>query len=505
MVSYSNNPKLKYKKVELANGELEYIKNCRKIGEVYIREEDCVNVGGRWYAKNDPSLLTDYETGALFSETARGRRVYGVVDVDETHKPVYGYFTPNLAKNVKYVDNVQHSLVVALNEDCLKKSDRFIENVSEGVWYSYEEMTPDIIKKCRKIVNYYDWTVKKYNVEENVQEFAHKTTVYGAYPHPISQAHEIFGKFLNFTYGVEFEVQHGFIPEYMQYRHGIIICRDGSINSGMEAVTIPLSGAKGLCSLHHLCAHTKDRVNLDINCSMHLHLGGYPLDKKHILALWLLCTKIQDDIFDMLPPYKRHWEGFKKKNYCKELDTLGITLPVTLTTETFEKFVDNSYGRIFNFLADFKMEFSRFEEGMRHPSGHKWDIENRKTWANFINMFFSPRKTIEFRAHQATLNPVKVVNWLFICNAILRYAQVNMNEILTQTKRIRLKDVLDVYVLQHPNDSNAAFLSQYLNEYVSSRKEAFNKALNCKDFPCNWDLKDDASYDFLVSERNLLV
>lgn len=510
MVSYNSNPNLRYRKIETFDGKTEYLKNCRKIDEIYYKEEDCVNISGKWYIKTNPSLLIDSETNKMFVAEARGRRIQGIISIDEKGNPIYGYFTPNSAKNVKCIDNNLSTLVIAISDEIFAGSKNYIEDLSQGVWYRHEQLTPTIIKKAQTITNYYDWTVKKYNIEENTHEFAQKNASYNQFSHPILNCHDKYGKFLNFTYGFEFEVQQGFIPEFLQSRHGIVVCRDGSIPDangklGMEAVTVPLSGAKGFSSLHSLCERVKDRVTLDINCSMHTHLGGYPSDKESVVALWLLCTRIQDDILDILPPYKRHWEGYKRKNYCKVLDTLGIQAPISFTIESFIKFVDLAYAKIFNFLSDFKMEFHNFKEGMRHPSGYKWDIENRKTWANFINMFFSSRKTIEFRAHQATFNPVKTINWLFITNAILKYAQVNTKQILTQKGRIRLNDVLNVYAVQNPSSVDAQFISAYLREYADSRRKEFSKALSEKDLACIWDLQEDKSYNFLMGGKNLLM
>jgi len=465
---------------------------------------ECVQISGKWYSKSNPSVLKDHETGEYFCDKVRGRRVYGIVGI-ENDNVVYGFFTPTLSKNVRFIDDKQQSEVIVIDETIFEGNKNFMENISEGIWYYYPKITSEIFKKNKSIYNAHDWTVKKYNIEENVLEFSQKTVTYKDFPHNISDMNKRYAKFLRYTFGYEFEVQRGFVPNHMQYRHGIIPCRDGSINGGGEYVTIPKEGAKGLSSLENLCEYMKTRVGLDIHCSTHLHLGGYPVDKHKIVALYLLCYKIQEDIFDMLPPYKRYWEGFKKKNYCKELDCFGISIPKKLDKNSFKAYLDDGYGKIFSFLSDFKQEIHNYSPGDRHPSGHKWDIENRKCWVNFINMFYSSRHTIEFRPHQATFNPVKVVNWLFICNAILMYADVFSNEILTENKRITLKDVLSVYFTLNKEDRDADFLSTYLIEFVESRKKEFAKSFAEKDFPCEWDLEDDKKYDFRLNGKNLFM
>lgn len=505
MVLFKDDPNLKKKKIKTKSGVIEYVKNCKKIdGEYHIINRECISIGGKWYSLSNPCVLRDFETGEYFLDTLRGRRMWGVVDI-VNDRPVYGFFTPQLAKNVKFIDDSQLAMVTAIGDGIFKKSQNFIENLSEGVWYRYDAITSDIVKKNTSIVNVYDWTVKKYNIEDNANELGHKTRTYNEYPHPINSAHEAYGKYLKYSFGYEFEVNQGFVPDYLQYRHGIVICRDGSINGGMEAVTIPLAGVKGFCSLAELCEAQKNRVTLDIHCSTHLHLGGYSQEKYKIIALYLLCLRIQSEIFQMLPPYKKHWEGFKKKNYCKELDGLGIIRPITTDKMSFDKYIERAYGQIFSFLADFKQEIHNHMNGDKHPSGDKWNIENRKTWANFINMFFSNRKTIEFRALQATFNPVKVVNWLFICNAILMYADAYTNDILTTNRKISLNEILNIYSKTYPEDKDAEFLSHYLIQYVNSRKSEFADSFKKKDFACQWDLDGDSKYDFRVGNKNLLM
>lgn len=502
MVLYNINPNLKLKKITTHEGNQEYLKNCRKIEEQYYLAKDCITVDGVWAYKNNPNILKDYETGKFFMKQARGRRTYGIIEIDN-NLPVYGYFTPNIYKNVKCVDDTRNT-VSAISNAIFVKNKNYIEDLSDSIWYYHAEVTAAILKNHQKIVNVHDWTAKKYNIEDNNREFELKKSLYNVYEHPIEDCHKRFGKFLSYSWGIEFEVATGFIPENIQARHGVVVCRDGSITGG-EYVTIPLEGAKGLASTHLLCEAAKNRVNLDINCSMHLHLGKFPVrDKKALSALYILCLKVQDEMFSILPPYKVHWEGFKKKNYCRYLESMGIDVIENLSEEVLNLKINAIFDKIFSFISDFRKNYSSYQEGQPHPSGAKWDIENRKTWVNFVNTMYSGRKTLEFRAHQATFNPVKTVNWLFICTAILKYAEKHTHTLLTKNKTITLSDVLNVFC-EDTQNTDAQFLSAYLNAYAESRKNEFLGSFKKKDFECSWDLREDSNYDFLLDGKNLLM
>lgn len=498
MVLYNANPKLRYKTVTLENGQLEYLKNCTLINNTYLLKKDCVKIKNTWFSKKDPLIEFDHETEQYFLKSDTSKRIYGVIDVNlKTHELILGYFTHNPGKNIPLISKLNDSRYLILDEKIVEKSKNFVLNVSEGVWYYVKEDDESFIKTCGQIYNFYDWKVKQYNIEENESDFKQKAITYKKYPHIITEAHRKLEKLIRYSFGFEFEVAKGFVPDYLQNRNGVVICRDGSIDGGMEAVTIPMEGSKGISAVSNLCNIMKNKVILDIKCSTHLHLGKFNPTKQNIVFLYELCVKIQNDVFSMLPPYKTYWEGFKKKNYCKKLDLIQV-----LPREITDAFIEQYFKKIYSFASDFKMEYKENSTPTRHPSGHKWDVENRKCWINFVNLFFSNRKTVEFRAHQATFNETKTINWLLICSAILLYVEHFGREILLKSS-ISLKDVLNIYRVKYPS-KESRFVSQYLIEYYESRKKEFSESFEKKDFTCNWDLKDDAVYDFKMDDKNLL-
>ena len=77
---------------------------------------------------------------------------------------------------------------------------------------------------------------------------------------------------------------------------------------------------------------------------------------------------------------------------------------------------------------------------------------------------FGSNNTIEFRVHIPTRNTIKVLNWLYICSAIVKYAELEhkKDNALSNVKYVTLKDIFNaVYTPK---------LANYLYEYISFRK-----------------------------------
>lgn len=120
-------------------------------------------------------------------------------------------------------------------------------------------------------------------------------------------------------------------------------------------------------------------------------------------------------------------------------------------------------------------------------------------------MLFSERKTIEHRLHTPTLNSTKVINWLFIVNAICKYAEKNMQKILTTEGNISLKEVFNYYREANPENDRAGFVSDFLWAYYESRVKSFQKDLKNDDKISEWEMKQDKKYVFMYQGISSLV
>lgn len=496
MVRFKENPDLKLKRVKTVSGQIEYKRNCISIADVwYVKGEDCVQIGEKWYAKNSKQIAFDHEKEEWV--LIKGNPlVYGVVGFKQSdNTPIFGYFTENKYNNLT-VNIPNYGVVKTFGEKVLAENG-FIEELSTGTWMDRRNLTDRDLKRMNVIEGRKVHTNKGYNIEDNTQEFAEKIDSFEKYPIKISAAALRFGKLLGATtYGAEIETSMGHLPDNIQHRTGVVICRDGSIKNA-EFVTVPMSGARGLLNLKYLSQELCKRTKTDYECSLHFHLGNLPKDRLFIVALYALAIRIQNEVFTMFPRYKTDWKDVKRQDYNQKLRKLGTgLLKPGMKKEEYQQYIDEAYYRIFTWLNDGVPPDDNFNRvNNHHQQNQKWNRKQRYFWINFMNMFFSKRRTIEFRLHHNTLNGQKMINWLFICNAICQYAAQNADEILSSATPIELNTVLDYYANTFKS-SHAKFLSEYLKAYVKDRKEYFQKDWKNGDLISKKETEEDKTYEF---------
>jgi Putative amidoligase enzyme len=502
MVRYRDNPKLNLKVITTISGEKEYRKNCRKIKNNYcVIDRDCVKIDNTWYATTSKIITFDHEK-QIYVIIKKHPLIYGLVGTKKNGEPIFGYFTENKYNNI-LVRIKGYGNLLALNQKLLE-SLGFIEDMSTGVWYFKKGLSASAISKFSKIDNKRIYKDRGYNIEDNTDDFESKKNSYTNYPLRVSKNAVRFAKFLgNITYGLEIETSTGYLPENIQYQTGVVICRDGSIDNA-EYVTVPMRGAKGLQNIKYLSSELKKRVEIDLKCSFHIHIGNISDDRFFLMSLYALGIRLQDEIYTMFPYFKTAWEGIKKQDYNKKLRKLGIGKLKSNCKDEFKNYVDDAYCRLFKWLNDDHEPSDDFNRNNhRHRQTAKWNRKQRYYWINFMNMFFSERKTIEFRLHQATVNHYKMINWLFICNAIIKYAEFNAKSILSSGDPIKLDNVLDFYK-NHYKTNDAELLSNYLKTYVNDRKSYFEKDRKNKDYTSIKELETDKDYEFKYDGTELI-
>jgi len=266
-----------------------------------------------------------------------------------------------------------------------------------------------------------------------------------------------------YTFGVEFETERGAIPEKYLIDSGLIACRDGSI-TGFEYATIPLSGDTGIQCLRNSCALLKKYCACSPNESLHIHVGGVKRTVRNIAAIYRLGLLIEKEIYSLFPYYYTNTSHFKKKGYCNPLYLAGIG----------DNLPRNIFLGIYNYLSGGNGRFHKFPTGT-HPmdrSGqHKWEISPRYHWLNLIPIIWGSRGTVEFRCHTPSVTAGKVISWLFIVVAILKYATKN-SLMLTTVSQAELKKISLKTILSEMYPKN---ISSVLNEYISYRKEYYDE------------------------------
>jgi hypothetical protein len=487
MVYYSDNPDLGIKTVTTAAGEKEYRRNCKPIkGQYYVINKTCFLIGDTWYRVDSGLIAEDAEKGGWFLLSKMPEDMMrGYVSLADKK---IGYFSRNPYKNVVIGGTSVISEEVALDGG-------YVEDKSTGMYVRKGDASD-------KITNALDHTHKGYNIEDNKMEYPLKIKLYDEYPTKINEQIKEYAALLgDTTFGAELECQKGYLPNHMQARMGIVVCRDGSLKDekgmpGPEFVTIPLKGEKGIQTLVDICKALSIRTEIGLNCSLHLHLGNINTDRRFMVGLYRLCHKIQNEIFQMFPYYKANPDGIKHKNYNQKLPTLQIyTFPDIEDTKGLNKFIDLSYRKIFLWLAEghVELDLNLAKKVYKHPSPNKWERHMRYFWMNSMNVIFSDRNTIEFRVHTPTTNAQKVFNWLFICNAIVRFAEENAEKIITTPRKITLSEILRYYTRFGEKGQT---LSEYLISYVRSRKEEFYRDYEKGDYVSKWDITEDKSYVF---------
>lgn len=500
---YNENPNLGIKKVVTVTGETEYRQNCRKIkGQYYVMNKDCFKIGELWIRTDSGLIEKDHKKGTwVLKKYAQLNLAHGVVGFSPEGRAIMGYYTPDPYDNcIIDLDGLKHG---AISADMLIQNG-YAEDFSTGMFYP-----PKNIKALQTPRNEVDHTAKGYNLEDNTYEYLNKTKLFSEYKRSLSKDVLSYAKMLgDISFGIEIECAKGYLPDFIQNRTGVVICRDGSLNDGNgkpgpEFVTIPLRGAQGLQNIKDICQELTKRTEIDIKCSLHLHIGNLPTTRMFILSMYKLCSKIQNEMFTMFPYYKTNPEGIKHKNYNQKLPSLSIySADSSMDKDDFIEYVNSNYKKLFSWLAEGYQPDDRYNRKNKvHPIKDKWGRHSRYYWMNLMNVIFSDRNTIEFRLHTPTTNFQKVLNWLFICNAIVKYANTHAKQILLSRNGITINEILDYY---KQYGTRGEFLSRYLNAYVMERKELFYKDYLIGDYISEWEMRKDKEYTFTYENVNYL-
>ena len=280
---------------------------------------------------------------------------------------------------------------------------------------------------------YYPYSIpREYEAEHHIDIFEQHKTL-----NSIEDKQYDFSKELKYSFGIEFETASGYLPENKCFELGLIPLRDGSI-SGVEYSTIPMSGNKGMCLLNKQLKELKKYTYNNKECSVHVHLGGYPVNPKALFILHSLWYYLQYSLNSYIPKYSYETGAFKRngKNYCNHVVYFDSF------KEMFQSYVGQNYmGSLYQ----------------PHPDDvekrAKWNIKTRYFNCNFINMLcYNAAKTVEFRFLTPTYSFDKLSTFLLIFNGILKYAEMlytnaydlNDSDILRALAKLNNRGELDI-------------------------------------------------------------
>ncbi len=286
-------------------------------------------------------------------------------------------------------------------------------------------------------------------------------------------------KYINempYTFGLEFETAGGFLPQHRLYELGLIPLRDGSI-TGIEFSTVVLKGNYGLNLLKQQIEALNEYTIFDKDCSLHIHLGNFELSGSLLLTVNnLFCNS---DISLYLPRFSFETHMYKtntEKNYC------GYNKRFRSFEEMYKSLVERP------FYGDFTQPHPKDITGTR-----KWCVKSRYKAVNFINaLCYTGPKTIEYRMLRPTYNFEKVLGWLFIYAAFIKYSEMNCKRasnfyrssinLITIIKSVYSTELSDILCEFLDMSYKVVNTQNAVGDYYGMRIDIDDKVINYKTF-----------------------
>jgi hypothetical protein len=493
-------PQVAVKQVLTKSGKTINRRDSRTINsEVYEVGTECVPVEGKWYAISSGKVVekdgkwvikeANLLSGFVFNEK-------GVGKLKEFKKNEFNTLLEDDARDfiedtddvTKYTDRNGRLIIPVENEFQLLK------NAFDFIYPQFDD-TYKTSKTSKVDTNQYKHTVAETDftaIQKKHLKFIEKFFTPELQP---------FADLLTHSVGVEYETSEGYLTNSMCDFLGLIKLRDGSLKSGaIEYSTVPMEGQDALLSNLIIPEILYRQHNVDIKCSLHVHLGKYPTDKLSLITLWALCSRIQYGIFEFIPPYRKTKEFaeaiFLKegKDYCAPLPPLSMdTYTLVKDSPEREKMTEFYANKIFYYLTSGRNPDSDFNfVNRKHPQQHKWERHARYSAFSLINLVFGEQPTFEARVHTATLNKYKIIAWIYFLNAVLEFAEKEQDRILNKDK-IDIYDILAVY--KEKGDAGK-IMYRFLFDYIAERTEKFENhySLHHKPYPYLEELKNDSTF-----------
>jgi len=473
------------KKVITIKGEEVPISQCRKFNKLYYKlgniniqnSGDCYLINGKCYREETGLVVYNHSINQYVN--LDNSLIKGVIDIIE-NKLIIGYFTNNLKYSIIIDEN--NNKYYLFNPEIFKDNKEYREQLSTGNFYhisklpSYKFNTVLVPSKDYKYSLPYD---SKGIIENNLKNYNEN------YNPEISKNIKNYAPLLeNLSFGLEFETTKGFVPNRILNKYGLIPLRDGSI-SGIEYVTVPMEGEKGLQCTVDILKVLKERTEYDDNtCSLHLHLGNIPRTKEFILAFFKVGMKIQDEMFQMFPLYKKYNYHIKNKNYSAPLPTFEILSQLDPVIDS--RNIDENFGILYKYLSmgqDFKSVSNDLNNVLSHPAdpngNQKWNIRPRYLLYNIIPLIFGNKQTIEFRIHTPTYDVNKILPFIFMNSLIVNFIIRHQERILKGKSFLNnydlysiLSDQIDRYDIVNRNQ-----FRDLIYDYIQIRKNSCERQI----------------------------
>jgi len=486
-----------------------------KIGDVNIENSgDCYKINDKYYKQHTGYIYFDNRIKKYIIKDKSLMVVKGVIGFDKSNNPIFGSFSKKYEKEDLVLVHIDGNTYQCFDNEIFKGT-IYKEQLSSGNYYnkySLDTIEFTDIKHCD--LNYkntlsYDSKGKT----NSASEYYHSN-----YSPKYTEAVKKYGDVAKgLTFGLEFETVKGMVPPRIVKNLGLIPLRDGSVK-GLEYVTIPLEGKKGVQTIVDTVKQLKKRTLYDETCALHLHIGNIPRTEEFFIAAFRVLTVIQDSIFELFPLYKKYNYGVKRKHYTKPL-------PINSTILKMDGVIDNknikkNFEVLYSFLSmgrSYQNEGGDLSNIHSHPSDpegtSKWNIKTRYYWVNLIPLLFGNKQTIEFRIHTPTYDINKIMNYFIVCTSIVNFIKNNQNSILSSTNfcskinfnNILYKEIknprLVENVLDYIDSRNKYIYNQTCSGDLVGNEEEFNPTVYI-----NWNRyssdKKVNPYDYYIRKVN---
>lgn len=449
-----------------------------KVGDENVENSgDCYKINDKFYRFETGQLVFNNSTNKY--QLSSNDVVYGLVGNNK-----FGYFNRTEPDKIPLIlENGEKSF--SINEEILKSNLNFREEMSTGNFVHISRLSAKQFTKITPPRNEYKTSLP---YDSKGITARHSDLFERFYDSKVNRNCDSVAEIIKgLSFGLEFETIAGFIPERITKKLGLIPLRDGSI-SGLEYVTVPFTGRKGVQAIVDICKTLNERTEFNNSCSFHLHIGNVPRTPEFILAFLKVSSFVQNDIYSMFPLYKQYNMGIKNKNYSKPYDMFDIFNKLDSVIDKSN--INKNFDVLFKFLASNKASFADYRNDLGNveshpldPSGNqKWNVNTRYFLHNFIPLIFGNKQTVEFRVHTPTFDYYKIIMFLIMNSVLINTAIKYEKEILQDPlffdkikfsgeSKLNLSNLIYFYRRNNVKDDNGAYILNSLSRYVSSRRQ----------------------------------
>jgi hypothetical protein len=188
---------------------------------------------------------------------------------------------------------------------------------------------------------------------------------------------------------------------------------DGKSYSNQEIISSPARGEKLVEQIQEMCKslHASGAA-VDRSCGYHCHVDVRDMNDAQILAVQRAYIRAEPALYGLVARSRRD------NTYSK---ALGFSFGAKRLRELFKN-AKSTAEKVDRFDAMFYGSLERAKD---------CKINRRRSESRYhgLNVSSIPiHGTIEFRLHQGTVNPTKILMWAAICSALVEYGRTHTDE-----------------------------------------------------------------------------